>query len=239
MKDVRVHRHHGWATKGQTVLPRETAETWAEAIKQQLCPICGAGPFVVVASHVYGLHGILAADLRTMLGLTGNTSICDPTYSRSKRAEQKGRWEKGTINTSGLNPDGNPEVLAKWKHKAVEASREWKRANRGKIVSPKRGKPLLANRRTGDEPIDVGHRSHGTPAAYHFGCRCDECRKANRERCYTTFNSMKERLASTDREHGTSSTYSNWGCRCTACCDAWAGMMAEQAARRNRSTVNR
>jgi len=59
--------------------------------------------------------------------------------------------------------------------------------------------------------------THGLASTYRgYGCRCDECTRANTERT---------RLERADRfsrqppkgSHGKATTYSNWGCRCGRC----------------------
>lgn len=60
---------------------------------------------------------------------------------------------------------------------------------------------------------------HGTAAAYLAGCRCPSCTQ-EWARVQTARNlSRKERLAAdpTLAQHGLSSTYTNWGCRCLLC----------------------
>lgn len=53
------------------------------AITAGLCPICGAGPFVVPAQHVSQKHFLNKRELRDLLGVPHNASICDPAYSAS------------------------------------------------------------------------------------------------------------------------------------------------------------
>ena len=58
--------------------------------------------------------------------------------------------------------------------------------------------------------------SHGTLARYRsipYACRCDECRRANRER-------MEELKGREPPQHGTVSSYINYECRCQACKEA-------------------
>lgn len=55
------------------------------AIKAQLCPFCGVGPFKNVALHTGQLHGIDGQELRALAGLAPDSSICDPRL----RAVQK------------------------------------------------------------------------------------------------------------------------------------------------------
>lgn len=63
---------------------------------------------------------------------------------------------------------------------------------------------------------------HGAPAAYLAGCRCPLC-TAGWARVQASRNaSRRERLAADPGcvQHGLSSTYCNWGCRCTPCTTA-------------------
>ncbi|HSE44887.1 MAG TPA: hypothetical protein VLA89_06120 [Gemmatimonadales bacterium] len=72
---------------------------------------------------------------------------------------------------------------------------------------------------------------HGTIERYRsrkFKCRCDECRRANRERTA----SLKELEAP---HHGTYSGYINYGCRCQACKEAHrVTIRARRAAKRRK-----
>lgn len=54
---------------------------------------------------------------------------------------------------------------------------------------------------------------------YKRGCRCDGCRKANRERHAATIADLRARARAGDGAvpHGTAGAYDNWGCRCAAC----------------------
>lgn len=69
--------------------PREKAADWLDAIKKQLCPFCGEGPFTVVAAHVNRRHGLDRHELRDLLGITEGESICDPFHSAARREHGK------------------------------------------------------------------------------------------------------------------------------------------------------
>jgi hypothetical protein len=67
---------------------------------------------------------------------------------------------------------------------------------------------------------------HGTHGNYsNNGCRCEACCRAHREMVATNRQRRHKRtaenggVAPTGR-HGTT-TYSNWGCHCRICVDAW------------------
>lgn len=58
----------------------------------------------------------------------------------------------------------------------------------------------------------------GTYSSYSRGCRCAECRAANRDYCARTIKNMQARgLSADDPRHGTNNGYQSWGCRCEAC----------------------
>lgn len=67
---------------------------------------------------------------------------------------------------------------------------------------------------------ELKHGGAGT-AYSHYGCRCEECKEANRIR---VAKRKKQRYLETkdpnDPRHGSSSFYSNHGCRCEKCSEA-------------------
>lgn len=75
---------------------------------------------------------------------------------------------------------------------------------------------------------------HGTVARYRRRkdpCRCDECRRANREK-------LKELSGQEPPHHGTYSGYVNYGCRCQACSEAHrVTLRARRAAKRRMKEV--
>jgi hypothetical protein len=77
---------------------------------------------------------------------------------------------------------------------------------------------------------------HGTHARYLSGCRCEDCREANRVRCLEYRRRAAADPAIADRAgHGRASTYKNLGCRCTPCREASMAHQAKaRAARRAR-----
>ncbi len=66
--------------------------------------------------------------------------------------------------------------------------------------------------------------AHGVRTTYVGGCRCDECRAANRTELRRHRAARHARLAAdpTAAPHGLSSTYDHWGCRCQPCTGAHA-----------------
>jgi hypothetical protein len=54
---------------------------------------------------------------------------------------------------------------------------------------------------------------HGTRSKYNGGCRCDDCREANR----VSHAEWELRVRGNPPEHGTENAYRNYGCRCQEC----------------------
>ncbi|MFD3516292.1 hypothetical protein [Streptomyces sp. NPDC058657] len=75
---------------------------------------------------------------------------------------------------------------------------------------------------------------HGTPYAYtKGGCRCDDCREANRKRCQASRQRSAADPSRADRAgHGKASTYKNHGCRCAECSAANTADVSAYRARR-------
>lgn len=91
-------------------------------------------------------------------------------------------------------------------------------------------------RKPGRPPVDHGHGDHRT---YHKGCRCNDCREANRAYQAELRARRHNDPYSADRAgHGKSSTYRNHACRCDECTAAHtADCNAYRARRRARSVV--
>lgn len=96
--------------------------------------------------------------------------------------------------------------------------------------------PATAKRKRGRPPVDHGHGDYRT---YNKGCRCDDCREAQRLRCAELRTTRAQDPAAADRAgHGKASTYKNYGCRCKACSKAnTANVNAFRARRRQRKAL--
>lgn len=79
-------------------------------------------------------------------------------------------------------------------------------------------------------------RTHGKRGTYQAGCRCADCREANRlyQQAATARRSQDPRLADV-AGHGSSSTYKNYLCRCTKCRAANAAEVRGRQARQGGS----
>jgi hypothetical protein len=92
--------------------------------------------------------------------------------------------------------------------------------------------PSRPKRRRGRPPVDHGHGDYRT---YAKGCRCDDCREAQRVKCAEAREARALNPAAADRAgHGKASTYKNYGCRCHACSTANTADVNAYRARRRR-----
>jgi hypothetical protein len=75
---------------------------------------------------------------------------------------------------------------------------------------------------------------HGVTGYRTYGCRCETCTDANRDRQWHDTLRRRERLEAGTGEPAVhnASAYTNWGCRCQVCTEAHAAMCADQARRR-------
>ncbi|MFI2426554.1 hypothetical protein ACH5A7_21070 [Streptomyces sp. NPDC018955] len=80
----------------------------------------------------------------------------------------------------------------------------------------------------------TSHRPrHGRASTYKSGCRCTECREANRVYQAASNKRRAADPALADRAgHGRASTYINYACRCDACKAANSQRLREQRERR-------
>lgn len=72
---------------------------------------------------------------------------------------------------------------------------------------------------------------HGASGYRNYGCKCNICTDAHRERHKTERESRKRRLEADPSlaPHGEKNTYLNWGCRCKECKSAWSIEMKRQS----------
>lgn len=75
--------------------------------------------------------------------------------------------------------------------------------------------------------------AHGRASSYKDGCRCSECREANRVYQAGANARRAEQSDAADRAgHGKRSTYANYRCRCDACRAANSAACREYRERR-------
>lgn len=75
-------------------------------------------------------------------------------------------------------------------------------------------------------------RLHGRRSQYIAGCRCDECREADRE-YQQQRREQRRQLPDEQKPHGTPKCYTHYECRCEACTHAAStAVTARQLAKR-------
>lgn len=88
-------------------------------------------------------------------------------------------------------------------------------------------------RRKGRPPVDHGHGDYRT---YGKGCRCDDCREAQRVHGIEQRAKWARDPEAADRAgHGKPSTYKNYGCRCEPCSKANSADVAAFRMRKRRA----
>lgn len=75
---------HASASQAEHVLPT-TPDAYRRAIEAQQCPVCGLGPWTMLAGHVSKTHGISPVELRRLAGLSRKDSVCDPAFSQDRQ----------------------------------------------------------------------------------------------------------------------------------------------------------
>ena len=164
---------------------KPTRDEIRRALSFQCCPFCGAGPFRVVAQHVWVKHGVTAYALREAAGWTRNHRLVDASYheEQSRRCSTPD-WLARTalLNQSPLmiqarrkrgrtaRPEAIPKILAAARLGAafrVELTPE--SASEGRRVAA-----INRGRRAIENPPRCG-----TTTRYRYGCRCPLCRAAN------------------------------------------------------------
>lgn len=73
---------------------------------------------------------------------------------------------------------------------------------------------------------DFSRCTHGIRSTYVYGCRCEECTEAHRVYCAQRRWSGVLADKPDDPRHGTPSGYTNYGCRCLACRQAYVPINA-------------
>jgi hypothetical protein len=90
-------------------------------------------------------------------------------------------------------------------------------------------------------PLALDDPRHGTTTGYvtPYRCRCDRCRAAWAAWTAQRNSQRRQLLAEgVDVEHGSRSTYGNWGCRCRPCKDAANVYRRDWYARRVKAAVS-
>lgn len=84
-----------------------------------------------------------------------------------------------------------------------------------------------------------GDPRHGRNGYSNLNCRCDICRAANVAYQRELREVRRRRIVADPslRPHGVETTYFNWACRCTECCEVHRFRQSERDRRRRRSAA--
>jgi hypothetical protein len=64
------------------------------AVLERVCPVCGAGPFKMLASHTTQRHGLTAWQLRDQAGLRAHDSITSEELREQRSAHGRKMWDE-------------------------------------------------------------------------------------------------------------------------------------------------
>ena len=67
-----------------------------EKARQGICPYCGKGPFIIVATHVARIHGLDRFEFRNDIGAFLSDSLTDPDWHTDRSEWAKDRYQKDT-----------------------------------------------------------------------------------------------------------------------------------------------
>jgi hypothetical protein len=178
--------------------PLEWGVSPAEArslLLDQMCPVCGRGPWKSPLNHVALKHGIDKFTMRDICELTVKESVADAELSAAAR-ERASAQDKTALHEAHKKGHGKYRVTRAGAKRKATAGADMAEL-RALSVTPealaKRSASMKqtlaaqspeAKQATLDRLYEAkkpGFRPCGTEAAYGRGCRCDLCRAAHTE----------------------------------------------------------
>lgn len=76
-------------------------EALQAAIKSQICPWCGRGPFRALAIHTNAAHGVGRLELRDLAGVPRSSSVCSQERSEASRSSLLSRTDRTEMSAKG------------------------------------------------------------------------------------------------------------------------------------------
>jgi len=179
--------------------PDQWGVTPAEArdlLLQQMCPICGRGPWKSPLNHAANKHGLDKFTMRDICGLKVKESVAEPEFSATSAARARA-MDKTAMHEAHKKGHGKYRVTRAGKKAKVDGGTGNLAADRAKAYTPEALKKRSASWRrtwaakTREEQQVTLDRLYeakrpnffpcGTVASYGRGCRCDDCRTAHTE----------------------------------------------------------
>jgi len=149
--------------------PRQADPVWEKAVRTQICPLCGAGPFKAIVIHTSKIHEISAEQICDWIVQPYTTSLCDPELSARKshmmKTERPNAWRLARAVPESERTRRNPRSLA-----AQHASPlKGKRANPGFLaylnrkteIAVQRQASVLAVFRDSGNSVDAVAKAEG------------------------------------------------------------------------------
>lgn len=179
--------------------PEQWGVTPSEArqlLLQQMCPVCGRGPWKSPLNHAALKHGIGKFTMRNICDLKIRESVADPAFSAFYSDRAKAR-DMTPLHEAHKKGHGKYRVTREGKRRKAAGSAGNLDGARSKAYTPEAlRKRSESFRRTWDAKtpeqqqvtLDRLYEAKrpsffpcGTVASYGRGCRCDECRTAHTE----------------------------------------------------------
>lgn len=143
-----------------------TPEQARALLAEHQCPLCGRGPWRVVAGHVWRAHGVDGRALREMAGLPWSAKIADPEHrdlmaqlsrDNDRVANMKGKQIRGRAND--ISPAGRDAL----RRVGVAVARERRRK-----IPVEHYAGIVARLATGESAPSIAAEYGCTPQAVRF-----------------------------------------------------------------------
>lgn len=167
-----------------------------ELLLQQMCPVCGRGPWKSPLNHAALKHGLDKFTMRDICELKVKESVADPEFSAFHSARAIA-MDMTPLHEAHKKGHGKYRVTRAGRRRKAEGSAENLDTARSKAYTPEALKKRSDSfkqtwaAKTPEEQQATFDRLYearrpnffpcGTVAAYGRGCRCDRCRGAHTE----------------------------------------------------------
>lgn len=143
------------------------------SVRRGDCPFCGTCGYQNILMHIWMAHGLTAKEARELLGFTFTETVCAPDLTEKMRDARLSEFAvRGAFEFEGYERTSE----RRFSSAALRVLLDNGRKRRERNGPPVQGVYNLSRKKS---PL-----IHGRALTYKsYGCRCDECRRANTERC--------------------------------------------------------